>query len=90
MASKKAREFPDDEAIVLDLTRMKTKIDLVEQRMVDLENDPKTSVQETDQLKDVVEKTKERQSYNNLYAEALPIVKNAYTSGQDMEKDIYF
>jgi len=58
--------------------------------MVDLENDPKTSVQETEQLKDVVEKTKERQSYNGLYEEALPIVKNAYTTGEDMEKDIYF
>jgi len=41
-------------------------------------------------LENITEKTLERQSFNALYAEALPIVKSAVESGDKMEEDIYF
>lgn len=59
-------------------------------RIHQLEDEPGVSTAEAHQLHDITERTLERESYNNIYKEALPIVKAAYDSGDALEEEIYF
>jgi hypothetical protein len=78
------------ESVVLDYKAISTKMGLVLQRIRQLEEAPGISSAEAHQLQGITDKTLERESFNNLYKEALPIVKHAYETGDDLEEGVFF
>lgn len=87
---KRAAQFASVEAVVLDYQALSTKMELVLGRIHQLEDEPGISSAEAHQLHDIADRTLARESFNNLYKEALPIVKAALDTGDAMEEEIYF
>jgi len=84
--SKKMQEFPGDEETQLALTAAETELDLINQELERLAGSDEVSVRETDGIRALAQTAREDESYNRLYAEALPIARG----GDEMEFEMYF
>jgi hypothetical protein len=84
--AKKLQEFPDDEDTALLLKAAETEMQLIEQSLKDLAASDEVSVRETEKIRALEKAAKEKEAYNRLYAEALPIARG----GDEMELDTYF
>ena len=83
---KKIQEFPGDEETSLALTAAETDVHLIQAELERLATSDEVSVRETESILDLAQSAKEKEAYNRLYAEALPIARG----GDEMEFEMYF
>jgi hypothetical protein len=88
--AKKAQQFPDDEATSLALGAAETGIHQVSEALVLLAGAAGVSMRETGAIKDLAKSAQARESYNRVFAEALPLAREAQASGDDMPLDMFF
>jgi len=84
--AKKMQEFPGDEETSLALTAAETEMHLLYEELERLANSEEVSVRETESILALAQTAREKEAYNRLYAEALPIARG----GDAMELEMYF
>lgn len=84
--AKKMQEFPGDEETSLKLTAAETSMHSIQYELERLANSDEVSVRETESILELAQTAKSKESYNRLFAEALPIARG----GNQMEFDAYF
>lgn len=84
--AKKMQEFPGDEETSLALTAAETEMHLIQAELERLANSDEVSVRETESILDLAQSQREKEAYNRLFAEALPIARG----GNEMEFEMYF
>jgi len=83
---KKVQEFPGDEECALALVAAETEVHVVQEELERLATSDDVSVRETESILALATTAREREAYNRLYAEALPIARG----GDEMEFEMYF
>jgi hypothetical protein len=84
--AKKAEEFPKDEATLGDLQAAETQILLLRDELLVMAQSNEVSVREAEGITDIAEQARFAESYNRLYATALPLAR----AGDQDTLDLYF
>jgi len=80
------QEFPGDEETSLALTASETEMHMIQEELERLAASDEVSVRETSTILGLAQTAREKEAYNRLYAEALPIARG----GDEMEFEMYF
>jgi hypothetical protein len=84
--AKKAEEFPADDQTSNDLGAAETNILLLRDELLVMAQSTEVSVREAEGITEIAEDARQKEAYNRLYAEALPIAR----SGDSDRLGIFF
>jgi hypothetical protein len=84
--AKKAQEFYGDEETDLKLTAAETTMHAIQKELTRVANSDEVSVRETETILTLAAAAKEKESYNRIYADVLPLMRG----GNEMQFEMYF